>query len=707
MPRNLSVAVENNFVGGLNTQASGLNFPTNAAIDTDNCVFNELGFVTRRLGLDFEKGFTTKTINRTSSAVVAYNWKNVTGDGAVNLLVKQVGGTLYFYIPTTNAGFSSGALATTIDLTDFLPSGGSAANVALSECQFTAGLGYLVVTHPLLEPFYITYTISTQVVTGTLINIKVRDTEGVSDSLAVDNRPNTLSATHTYNLHNQGWFVDGGSYITDFNTTVTDYPSNSDVWWVYKNTSGVFDATTVSTVFERGTSQAPKGHFIYDAFDMDREATTGFVVSSTTSGLQRRSTSAFYAGRVWYAGTSANGYESKIFFSQLIEDKYQLGLCYQKGDPTSESANELVADDGGHLFIPGAGRIHRLIPVNSSLIVFSSNGIWQITGSTGIGFTALDYTVNLLASIKAISSTSFVDIDGYPAWWNTEGIHFLIPGKNQGTLEVNTVSDNTIKDFYLNIPLVSKASARGSYDPRSHVIQWLYKSEEAGTLEQSYEFDRVLNFNTLSQAFYPWSLDTDSDIKLNGIFLAEGLSADPSQVSVIVGADSVVVGLDSVVATTYGTFILDPVNKFVVSYADAGSYKFTFAEALDADHYDWFQYDSTGISFDSYFITGYKMPTKGLQEFQNNYVFLFSDISEIGGTEFYFQGIWNFANSGNSGKYSSRQLVNHTLGNFDIVRNKLKLRGTGYAVQFKFTSVEGEPFHIIGWTVLESSNARE
>lgn len=705
MPRTLSVAVENNFSGGLNTQATGVNFPSNACVDADNCIFHELGYVVRRPGFNFEQGYAVKTIDRTGSVITVFNWKNVTGDGAVNLAVKQVGATLYFYAPTPNESFSAGALSTTVDLEEFLTPTGSAATIPLAECQFTVGLGYLIVTHPYLQPFYLTYDLNTATITSKAIDIKVRDTEGVPDDLAIDERPDTLEDAHAYNLYNQGWFVNAGTYVSDFETSLNSYPSNSDVWWVYRNISTLaFDPSTVSVIYERGTSQAPRGHYVLDAFHMNREDASGFDAPITSSGRARPTTSAFFSGRVWYAGTNANGYESKIFFSRIIENKEQLGQCYQAADPTSEGSNQLVADDGGHLLIPGAGLIHRMIPVGSSLIVFASNGIWQITGSTGIGFTALDYSVNYLSSIRTISPWSFIDVDGVPLWWSTEGIYILSP--KQSGFDIKSLTDSTIKELYLEIPLSSKIMARGSYDPRNHVVQWVYNETEKTSLQNKYNFSNVLNFNTLSAAFYPWSTN-DSNVTINGVFLSEGFAAVPSILNVVADADPVKADGDNVIAISYGSFLLNSKNKFVVSYPDSGSYKFTFGESNYDGLLDWFSYDSLGIDYDSYFVAGYKMPTKGLQEFQNNYIFIFSDLSEIETTDFHFQSIWNFANSGNSGKWSSRQRIRHPQGNFDIKRNKLKVRGTGHAVQYKFSSIAQEPFHIIGWTVLESANARE
>lgn len=710
MPRQLSVEIDNNFSQGLITQATGLTFPKNAVTDADNCIFHELGYVERRPGFDFENNYSTKTIDRTASAVVNYYWRNVTGDGSVNLLVAQIGTKLYFWLPSNTLGFSSGALSTTVDLTTFMPSG--APTPALAECQFSTGLGHLFVVHPTLEPFYVDYDVDTQGVTATQITLEIRDTEGLPDAFAIDYRPSSVELTdeHKYNTFNQGWYIADSTYWSLFQVATFAYPSNADVWWVFTNFDDKFDTSTItSVIYDRGTSKAPQGHYILEAFNQDRSSVSGIgSFAPVTSGYQRPSTVAFFSGRAWYGGVSSNGYESKIYFSQIIQNIDQAGRCYGKEDPTAEDFDQLEVDDGGWLVIPGVGLINKLVALGSSLIVFGTQGIFQITGSTGTGFTAIDYSCNFLSSVKALSGTSFVDVDGFPAWWTIEGIYIMTPSTTTTALQVQSITDQTIKELYLEIPLNCKKMARGAYDPRSHTIQWIYRSAAPSTLGQAYEFDRVLNFNTLANGFFPWSLPATSAVKINGIFLTEGFGSNPSIDNIVIGANNVTQSSNQVVDTSFGALVLEFDNKFLVSYPSSGSFKFTIADYANTDYIDWLSYDSVGFDYSSYFITGYKLPTQGAKRLNDNYVYLFSDLEEIKSTDFYFQSIWNYANTGDSGKWSSLQRITHPTGSkFDIVRNRLKVRGSGYVVQFKYTSLPSQPFKIIGWTISESFNSRD
>ncbi|MDE1830256.1 MAG: hypothetical protein KGI25_08035, partial [Thaumarchaeota archaeon] len=160
----------NNFIGGLKTEFTGLNFPENAATSMDNCVVSIIGDVLRREGINFESNYFLNQIDVTNSAVSYYRWKNAGGDGETEIFVLQVGATLYFFqssASTITAPLSSQLLSSTVNVSSFLASG-SSNSVNQIECQYSDGNGYLFVYHPYCDPFYCVYSAGT--ITGTVIN---------------------------------------------------------------------------------------------------------------------------------------------------------------------------------------------------------------------------------------------------------------------------------------------------------------------------------------------------------------------------------------------------------------------------------------------------------------------------------------------------------------------------------------------------------
>src|SRR4051812_28358624 len=107
MPKQTQVSVMHDFKTGLITEASGVNFPENACVETENCEFDLLGKATRRQGFDFEENYTTQTVDKTLSAISTYFWRNVTGDGVISFAVTQIGNTLYFYDASNTTSLSA------------------------------------------------------------------------------------------------------------------------------------------------------------------------------------------------------------------------------------------------------------------------------------------------------------------------------------------------------------------------------------------------------------------------------------------------------------------------------------------------------------------------------------------------------------------------------------------------------------------------
>lgn len=747
MPRQAGVSIENNFTGGLKTEFSGLNFPENSCTETFNCVFDRVGRVTRRYGFDFEPGAVFTTIDRTNSAVRDYLWKNVAGDGNTNLLVIQIGSILHFYdasAPTAINPLSSGVLVATVDLTPFKPAGGI--NPGTDECQFADGNGYLFVVHPHLNSFYISYDASTKLFTSTAITISIRDFKGTDDGLADATRPTSLTNAHLYNLLNQGWRNANPDDVTTWHTAESNYPNNTDVWWSYKNASDVFSPSTTFNNVNLGNTPAAKGHYILNAFNQDRSTVSGvsgFAVVST--GYTRPSTVAFFQGRAFYSGVNYSGQNSKLYFSQIIEKPTQFGNCYQNSDPTNEALFDLLPSDGGVIDIQGAGTIIKLFPIRGALLVFAYNGIWVISGSTGLGFTAIDYSVSKLSTVRSISASSFIDVLGYPVWWNAEGIYTISVNTAQGGLSVDSMTNLQIAGFYEDIPLDSKRYARGYFNPVEYSIQWVYRGDAANSLGEKYEFDNVLVLNTLTKAFYPWTVSGLP--KIHGVTVVDGIGGSVAAVNITDTAGNQVIDTASEHVVVFGVTgaTIAPQFKYIFSVLRTnGDYTWSIADNTDVTYRDWASAtDLVGIGittdvgvlitttsgaqivtdlssiiadteanvdYTSYFITGYRLHADSQRKFQTNYLYVFSDNN--GATSYTIQGIWNYANAVGSGKQSNVQTIVNPWANtpvyndYSVLFRKHKIRGDGVACQFKFSSVTGQPFSIIGWSGWETANSK-
>lgn len=807
MPQQFNPTVENHFIEGFKTEFTGLNFPDNAATSTSNCVYTLIGDVNRRGGINYETNFNLNNINVSSVAHSSYRWTNVGGDGNTNVLVKQIGNILYFFLSTnatTASPLSTTLLSSQININTFQALNNTN-NTSITECQFADGNGYLIVYHKDCDPFFCTYNSASQTITPTIINLQIRDFVGIPESIASNFRPVTLTPEHQYNLQNQGWTsgpawtanitVRGGafpagtynigstitipistqtnttsivngseviltfsntgapglispiitlivsSYVTPFtiltgtiassnnpfpitvqsgdtvtlfngagqnfvaNTIVAslanvgfitkwqsvlgNYPSNSDVWWLYKDTTDTFNPLAQIASVQQAFGPAPQGYYVLNAFNQQRSALSGVNGITGISTTVRPSTGCWFQGRVFYAGVNssqqATGDEpyttwtENIYFSQTVVHPTDFGLCYQTNDPTSQTTFNLLPTDGGIINIQGCGAIYKLFALRYGLLVFAANGIWFVSGSQGVGFAANDYTIIKISNIQTTSSTSFVDVLSYPFFWNAEGIYVVTPTQQAGSahspdiqLDVKNLTLGTILTYYQGIPLTSTKYARGTYDSLNYIVEWMFRSTPESGISNRYSYDSVLCFNTVNKAFYTYSLPTTSNSTICDV---------------------------QYIQNPAGLGFPLPVLKYITMNGS----NLTFSEENDFSLYlDFFSENAVGYNFTSTFTTGYKLAGQGLRKFEVPYIYFFS--RNPSGNSFTFQSIWDYAGTGNSGRWSTIQRVTNSTSDFTMLYRRLRVRGRGMAVQFKISSIQGQPFDLMGWSVWSYAN---
>jgi hypothetical protein len=689
--RAAATVIQNNFTRGLITEAQALNFPENAVTDTLNCVFDRKSLVSRRLGFEFEEGYETLIANQ-PGVTSLFQWDAAGGNGDLIFTVIQIGSIVYFYRVPELTALSPNRKSFTVNLETLKAAG--APSTASIACQFSYGDSRLMIAHPYCDPVWVEYDDETDTFTTGSVTIRIRDTEGVDDGLSVTTTPSTLSTEHSYNLNNQGW--DSGRISTYF-SALGVYPANNEVWWIYKDANDSF-VPSLRSSRDRGTSKAPRGSVIFNAFNQTR---TG--LPTVTSGFQRPSAVAFYAGRAFYAGVSASRFSNRIYFSQIIETRNQLGECFQENDPTNEFSFDLLPSDGGVIVIPEMGQVIRMMTVESNLFVFASNGVWAIGGSTGTGFNADDYSIRRVSAIPTLSESSFVDASGVPIWWNADGIYTIEANDAAGMVEVKSLVDGSIKDFYDRIPPNSKKYAKGVYNPLERRVHWLYRSTNAISDEQLTEYDSVLCLDVFSGAYYPWRIPANN-VRLRGIVAVEGTGSETGTINVTDNSGNIVTSSAGDV-TVIGTVSrpLNSIFKYLVSYNQGGDTVWTFAEERNEAYVDWQEFTG-GQDYISFFVTGFATHGEAIRKFQVHYVQIYCD-NENRQSQFKFRALWDFATNVTSNRWSPEQIVTMLPLPFSTDSRRLKVRGHGKTCQFRVESISGQPFDIVGWSAFETGNS--
>ena len=677
MPRAHNQEVHISPIKGLITESGPFTYPENAFTEGYDIKLSIDGRMKRRKGFEYETSYATESATITSTSIVhEFVWKTAGGSGNNNFLVVQLGINIWFYDIGTFP-ISGNKHATTISLNTFATAGSS--NIESEYASFVNGDGVLFVFHSQCEPFFITYDEDTNTLTASQIDIKIRDLDGVEDTLEVAERPTSLTDLHNYNLDNQGWADVVNDHATGSSTVDpldewfsdrSDYPSNADVWWYYRDANNQYDPANWVDRVDIGNTPAPKGHFLLNPFSEDRTAVSGVsnIPTVTTDG-KRPSTGAFFAGRVWCAGVSKYGWNSTLYFSQIVLDSRDYGKCYQSNDPTSSEQSDLLSSDGGTIVIQDCGTIIFLHTVQNFLIVFASNGVWTISGSEGTGFKATDFSVSKISEFSIVGHHNIISIDGLPLWWNTDGIYKLNIDSQLGSISVVSITDTTIQTFINNIPDSEKQYIKASYNSLDKTITWLYRTTASTNERSRSEYDAALMVHTQLQAFYPWTIKQPaSGPRIHGCF---DTSSEPGNET-----------------ETYFLTLVETATD---------TYNVTLSKEHDTSYLDWVTFDATGTDYSSYVIMGYALSGRSMLKFTNNYILFLTD--KLTNSSCVVRGIWGYADDEASNRFSTGQDIYPAKSNFGIQERKLKIRGSGRSVQLKFESVKGKPFSLISWAV--------
>lgn len=701
------------FLKGLVTEASALTYPENATTSESNCTLERRGNRGRRLGIATESSGQVTPISLGSGAVgedaiTEYKWESVAGESGTDFLCVQLGVYVHF-ISMGGDALSDGVSSLNIDLTPYVTSG--IINPSTYPISMASGKGYLFIVGEHIDPILVSFDRTLRTVSSERIYIQIRDFRGVNDGLANDEEPATLSAAHEYNLKNQGWvspandgtgasvtyydfYGSSGTYaaptsapITSYFTSVSRYPPNNKQWWVAKDTSNNFDPAALAKIF-MGNNRAPRGHFILDAFRQDRSSVSGVAGLTIEDTFERPRTVGFFSGRVWYATNST------VYFSQILDDKRRAGFCYQEADPTAEDISDIVATDGGAIPIPEMSKALRLVPAGNGILVFSTNGIWMVSG-TSSGFSATDISVSKVSQIGTDSPLSIVEAGGQFYWWSKVGIMGMsqkvgVFGPIEGSFDRTNISEQTIQTFFNDIPADNKRYVKSTFDAATNTVQWLFGTDTTG-----YSYDSILNLDLGLQAFYPWKISTDEESPvLIGLVLTPSIND---------------IGIDIARRNTK-TFV-----KYLSSNPGSGSERFLcFNSFRDTSFQDW-----GTLPYTSFIETGFEILDDAMRDKQITYLITYLQRTEeevaSDGTPTHQSSCklttkFDWADDPVSGKWAnSVEIYRLPLGllgsvgdpittGYPIVTTKHKVRGSGKAIQFRFGSEEvDKDFDIIGW----------
>lgn len=481
-----------------------------------------------------------------------------------------------------------------------------------------------------------------------------------------------LSIAESFSVSNQA----GVYYAADglLNINVFSFNGSNTVLTVPDSTHITFNVTFPSDFL-----------FWLDQYSTLGQLSPSLVDADIAPVLFRPRAVGFFAGRVWYAGTPEDRLSSKLHFSQIVLSDAQYGKCYQVADPTDERISDIVDTDGGVIVIPEANDIVRIVPYGSVLLVFASNGVWQIGGGQSGYFTATSYSVRKITEEGCSSPLSVVIADTIPYYCGGADIYTIVQDENTGFLVSKNLTEFTIHSLYNNVAARDKVLIQGKYDDLNKKIIWLYG--ESG----NYFYQRALVLDIRLGAFVKHKYQISEDAYLGSIVplkeIETGLS-DAKLKYICITQDGAVLNIAEANNST--------------DYTDLGNageplaYLLTGFEVLD---------DPSKYRYSPYIWVFQKKTETGFTE-------MGADLIPVGESSTKLQWRWDWADNTTSGKWGREQEVyrhrrmyqpQNEADTFSdgqpLVITKTKLRGRGRSSHLYFRSGIGKDSWILGWKV--------
>lgn len=807
MPRSAAQKAYANFSRGLITEGNKLSYPENAAIDLDNLDLNENGSVQRRAGLGYD-GSLTKDVPVLASplasvATVVHKWKAVNGNPARNIAVIQVADRLDFYYIRDDEIISNTPAAASITLTE--PSRLSASTVTLRQREplsAVSGGGRMFLAGKYVDPFSLEFIEpSVEWETGSIVKtdlvLKIRDfgiaaegetfeVSGTTYTIDGSERQDYMSGAHFYNLANQGWpsesadiFVPPHGTLQQISETTAKVSAASnpdsgvsdedpaeytftrsgiEFFPTTKNLFHTYQAGGGDTISEQiayspwmlendytGTTDAPRGKFIKEAFFLTRHAvgkygsnpsSGDFLANNTYAEIQssdfRPATIAFYAGRVWYAGLEGDKYTNNLYYSQVVGDRIaNAAKCYQDADPTAEVINELVATDGGVLGLEEVGKIYKMAPIGPSLVIVADNGVWVISGDGEFtSFRADSFSIRKVTDQGAINASSIVFAKDVMYYWGETALVAVLTSETGGVV-AQDISSSTIKNLYQQTTTFAKQGTFSVFDEGSNKIFWFY----ADSLPSAYlnlqgkAFNKVLYFDVSLGAFGKYSLSIQTDILpvaafsasiYNLLTITDPVTTSTGELVVDSSGETVTISVETYIPERSSIKILtingDAINGYVYRFSD-------FRDVLNFT--DW------GNDYTSYIESGFDSLNdilsigKKAHLIQTHFERTETGFSQedINDPELVLKNPssclvsygWDWSNSPYSTPFQAYKLLkNYTpLDATDplsydrtIVSTRNRIRGRGTSLGLRFESESGKDFRLLGYGIMYSNRGR-
>lgn len=379
------------------------------------------------------------------------------------------------------------------------------------------------------------------------------------------------------------------------------------------------------------------------------------------------STAAF--GRMFY------GLDNRIMFSQvLIDDVNTLGRCYQKNDPTSPDISDLLATDGGDIQLQNAGTILKLEEFLNGVIAFCEKGVFYVYGPNS-GFNATEYTIQKVTEFSLYSVEGTQRVGDALMYVAQNGIFVLQPNEF-GQLKAINITEQTINTYYKSFV---RADIFAGYDIEQKQVFFVSRGTKKG-----------LVYDTRVQGWFPYQYAGDDNRLISALVRKR--------------AKLLFVNQDTTAGTrNFATQSSRTFTDFGTSYE---SYLLSQPESLGE-----FTRKQTAVNMR---VLMEKTETNITAYTAGKYVYDYPSSCT-------FESYWDFDNTNAFKKHTSpvqlykpeqRGFIPTSFpASFDtgesVIEQRINIRGTGKAVQFKFSAEDLKDMRLLGFGVEWAQGSRQ
>jgi len=185
-------------------------------------------------------------------------------------------------------------------------------------------------------------------------------------------------------------------------------------------------------------------------------------VTNVTTIAYKFNTMCFAGSRMWLAGYP--GEPNTLYYSQTITDDLKIGRMYQFADPLNADDSAAVDTDGGNIIINGTERVLSISEFQNGILVFASNGVWYIGGtSVNDAFTPTAFSLNRVSDSGIIGKHCFCKVEDMVMYMGQGAIYVITKEDLYGKVKAKSISEK-VETFYNTIPAANRANSVMQYN---------------------------------------------------------------------------------------------------------------------------------------------------------------------------------------------------------------------------------------------------